>query len=63
MLRFFCIIGTFITCMKNCNNDAKDLIYLITTEFRCYQDEVIYHGKKGNCYYIIYSVNFKRDIL
>lgn len=49
----FCFIltvslGTFVTCLKQCNNSAQQLLQLIVTEFPCFNDGAVYHGTKGS---------------
>lgn len=49
MLRFR-FAGTFESCIKICNNNAEDLISLLTSEFKCYEDIGFYNGNKGRYY-------------
>ncbi|CDW58336.1 DUF2419 domain containing protein [Trichuris trichiura] len=38
--------GTFLTCLKQCNNSAVNLLNIILTNFPSFSDVAIYKGKK-----------------
>lgn len=46
MLKFYCA-GTFLTCINLCNYNAKFLIFLLTREFKYYEDKEIYDKEIG----------------
>ncbi|KDR22309.1 hypothetical protein L798_01179 [Zootermopsis nevadensis] len=38
--------GSFVTCLKECNNSAQSLLHLIVEEFPCFRDEANYKGHR-----------------
>ncbi|KAJ8676444.1 hypothetical protein QAD02_012231 [Eretmocerus hayati] len=42
--------GTFLECIKSCNNSSESLLKLIVEDFECYRDEATYQNQKVSFY-------------
>ncbi|CAH0391795.1 unnamed protein product [Bemisia tabaci] len=42
--------GTFKSCVQKSQNSAQKLLDLVVSEFRCYQDEAVFKGRKVSFY-------------
>lgn len=39
--------GSFVNCIKACNNSAQKLLEIVISEFPSYRDEADFQGKRG----------------
>jgi len=42
--------GTFVNCLKKCNNNAQSLVKFLVETFPSFRDEAIYNGKRVSFY-------------
>lgn len=42
--------GSFVNCIKSCDNSAEKLLKLVVTQFECFRDDAEYKGHKVSLY-------------
>ena len=45
--------GSFLECVRACENSAEKLLKLIVNDFECFRDEAIYQNQKGKIIHIL----------